>query len=804
MGGLRQLIIAGWITYYFFGDAPVITAAIISSFIYKTFSTLRSIRTARFNHTATLLPDGKVLVAGGVEDFNSLPLNTSVIYDPSGDSGAGTWTEGPNMGTGRTEHTATLLPNGKVLVAGGRRLGGAFVGLLNTTEIYDPSAGTWTASDDMRSFRMNHTATLLPNGKVLVSGGFVGSQNIALDTSEIYDPSAGTWTTSGSMVLPRSFHTATLLPNGKVLVAGGSNDAAVLNTSEIYDPSAGTWTTSGSMVGGARRDHSATLLPNGKVLVVGGGSAGRPGQIVSGALNTSDIYDPSGNSGAGTWGAGPTMNGARFDHTATLLPNGKVLVAGGTTTARLNTSSLYDPDTDSWAAGPTMNSPRSQHTATLLPNGKVLVVGGGSAGSAGLNTSEIYNPDRSNTADSWAAGPTMNGERTQHTATLLPNGKVLVAGGTTNGSAGLNTSSLYDPVADSWAAVANPNNMGARFNHTATLLPNGKVLVAGGTTNGSAGLNTSSLYDPVLDSWAAVANPNNMGARFNHTATLLPNGKVLVAGGTTNGSAGLNTSSLYDPLADSWTVVSDLMNGVRSDHTATLLPNGKVLVAGGFGGGVDLNTSDIYDPSGNSGAGSWTSVDDTMNGVRSDHTATLLPNGKVLVAGGSDDSAALSTSDIYDPSDGSWTVGPTMNGVRSDHKATLLPNGKVLVAGGTTNGSAGLNTSSLYDPVLDSWAAVANPNNMGARFNHTATLLPNGKVLAAGGSAADGGVVNTSSLYDPNVYSVVVFPVFSNGTGTINGTTVTTGVEFEIKDPGLTQTLIFTSATGNVAQLTAS
>jgi hypothetical protein len=148
-------------------------------------------------------------------------------------------------------------------------------------------------------------------------------------------------------------------------------------------------------------------------------------------------------------------------------------------------------------------------------------------------------------------------------------------------------------------------------------------------------------------------------------------------------------------------------------------------------------------------------------------------------------------------------------GARGNHTATLLPNGQVLVAGGRDGFGFGnvLNTSSLYTPAQgndpDSWTAVAN-QNMGARSLHTATLLPNGKVLVAGGYDASGVALNTSSLYDPNVYSVVVFPVFSNGTGTINGTNVTTNVEFEIKDPSLTQTLIVTSITGNVAQLIAT
>jgi WD40 repeat protein len=819
----KDLIVLGGYTYWvyrtFFKTSRSSITPIIASFIYKIFSTVANLdgdgMGARYYHTATLLPNGKVLVAGG-RNFDDGALNTSSLYDFLTDK----WTAVTNQNMGaRDNHTATLLPNGKVLVAGGR---GTFGAALNTSSLYDFLSNTWTTvtnldGDDMGA-RGSHTATLLPNGKVLVAGGTDTNAN-HLNTSSLYDFLTDKWTAVTNQNMgARVGHTATLLPNGKVLVAGGAASAdGAINTSSLYDPSTNEWTPVTDQNMGARTAHTATLLPNGKVLVAGGfGSDGA-------TLNTSSLYDFL----TDKWTAVTNQNmGARADHTATLLPNGKVLVAGGYDSdgVALNTSSLYDFLSNTWTAVTNQDGmgARGNHTATLLPNGKVLVAGGYDAvgvvaDGAVLNTSSLYNPAQGNDPDSWTVVTNQNmGARFDHTATLLPNGKVLVAGGY-GGEAALNTSSLYTPAQGndpgSWTAVTNLD--GARTGHTATLLPNGKVLVAGGFAAADGGvLNTSSLYtsapgnDP--GSWTAVTDQNDMGARYGHTATLLPNGKVLVAGG--RGGAGdtvLNTSSLYDFLTDKWTAVTDQNMGERTGHTATLLPNGKVLVAGGNAGGfaapVDLNTSSLYDPS----TDKWTAVTN-LDGARTGHTATLLPNGKVLVAGG-EAGDVLNTSSLYtsapgnDP--GSWTAVTDQNdmGARYNHTATLLPNGKVLVAGGRFDGGVALNTSSLYDFLTDKWTAVTDQNDMGARYGHTATLLPNGKVLVAGGAGgATAAGLNTSSLYDPNVYSVVVFPVFSNGTGTINGTNVTTNVEFEIKDPSSTQTLIVTGITGNVAELIAT
>lgn len=320
----------------------------------------------------------------------------------------GTWSLTGSPNANRTDHTATLLPDGKVLVAAGHGVGHA----LESSEVYNPATGTWNATSYLNMERQNHSATLLQNGKILVAGHHdMGSFEFA----EVYDPATDTWSYTDSLGWDRGNHTATLLPDGKVLVAGGSSSLAPsLAWAEVYDPASGTWSATSSLTA-ARAAHTATLLPNGKVLVAGGLGSGNS------TLGTAELYDPA----SGTWSATGSLATTRWHHTATLLPDGKVLVAGGYNNmlGPLGTVEVYDPASGTWSATGSLVARRSEHTATLLPNGKVLVVGGYGAGS--LATAEVYNP----ATGTWTPTGSLASYRQQHTATLLLDGKVLVVGG---------------------------------------------------------------------------------------------------------------------------------------------------------------------------------------------------------------------------------------------------------------------------------------------------------------------------------------------------------------------------------------
>jgi N-acetylneuraminic acid mutarotase len=231
------------------------------------FSQTANMVAFRGGHTATLLMNGKVLVVGGADqDPGGTGSASAELYDP----GTGAFTPTGSMAVARFRHTATLLQNGKVLIAGGTPLSSS--NPTSTAEVYDPATGSFIVTGGMTTAREEHTSTLLADGKVLIVGGassVTGSGGLELTaTAEVYDPSTGSFSVLGSMAAARSLQTATLLPSGAVLITGGGDDNS---TAELYDPVTGSFSITGGMETG-RSGHSATLLPNGSVLVVGGGS----------------------------------------------------------------------------------------------------------------------------------------------------------------------------------------------------------------------------------------------------------------------------------------------------------------------------------------------------------------------------------------------------------------------------------------------------------------------------------------------------------------------------------------------------
>jgi hypothetical protein len=321
--------------------------------------------------------------------------------------------------------------------------------------------------------------------------------------------------------------------------------------------------------------------------------------------------------------------------------------------------------------------PRVWHTATLLGNGKVLVSGGVNT-DASITTAELYDPATAKFSQT-VGSPTQ--VRFNATATLLKSGKVLLTGG--NGIGGLLAAAeLYDPATDTFAATTG-SMITARFLHTATLLNDGTVLITGGLdpAGGVSGTPVASaeIYDPAANSFALLSNSMTTGRSF-HTATLLGSGKVLIAGGS-----GIASAELYDPAAKTFTPAGN-MTVARAGHAATLLKDGKVLLSGGADSfeGTSSKSAEVYDP----GTGNFTATN-SMTGFRSVHSATLLNNGQVLIAGGSGffylggQSDSLSSAELFDPAAGNFTATADMTTIRESHTATLLPNGQVLIVGGS-------------------------------------------------------------------------------------------------------------------------
>lgn len=498
-----------------------------------TWADTGELSVARALHDAILLPNGKVLVAGG--EASGGTTTSSELYNPA----TGTWSPTAAMSTRRERHSLTLLPNGKVLAAGGSY----FVNVYATTELYDPVAGTWNAGLPMPVAHAGHTATLLANGRILIVAGFhfSGFDTVALANVESFDPANGNWTAVNPMTTPRKNNTATLLPGGNVLITGGQIDSGNVTTNgaEVFNPTTGSWTNTSPLTLSSST-YTTTLLANGNVLALGGNET-----------NNAQMYDET----TGSWTNVTPIPGGRSGHTATLLADGRVLIAGGGAGTNLPplSGAIFDPKNGSWTNTGPLNQIRFNHTATLLSDGRVLVAGGRFQyvfANNVLTNAEIFDPVSGN----WTNTGPLNIPREIHTATLVSDGRVLVVGGYNDFDEILNSAELYDPSTGLWTLTA-PLNKPREF-HTATLLPNGKVLVAGGASEIRCGTlfcvniftNRAELFDPVNGTWTLTAPLNT--ARGYQTATLLPSGKVLLAGGATNGVLGtaapMAGAELYD------------------------------------------------------------------------------------------------------------------------------------------------------------------------------------------------------------------------------------------------------------------
>lgn len=354
-----------------------------------TWAKTATMRTAREHASATLLQNGQVLVAGGADALGaSNDTATAELFD------AGHWIATGSMNTARDSHTATLLSNGQVLVAGGTQTDPNFNHqIVSTVELYNAATGTWSITGTMKTPRAGQTATLLPDGQVLVTGGQDASGPLA--SAELYNPATGQWTHTGKMSASRVAHTATLLPDGQVLVAGGFGQGfASLSSAELYNPATGAWKLTAGM-NTARYGHAAVLLADGQVLVLDG--IDYSSSIGINNLHSTELYNPA----TGTW----TVNGNTFQSgdsgfSVTLLGTGKILIAGGVVGVYPNQhisngAELYDPSTGASVFTGAMNTPRVDHSATLLANGEVLAAGGESTSQKTtiiLNSTELYTP----------------------------------------------------------------------------------------------------------------------------------------------------------------------------------------------------------------------------------------------------------------------------------------------------------------------------------------------------------------------------------------------------------------------------
>lgn len=359
--------------------------AILSMGYSGSIKRLPDMQFTRYDHTTTVLQDGRILITGGNPD-----IQTSEIYDSSLEK----FISSGNLLTNRRLHTANLLKNGRVIIVGGANLSGA----PTLSEIFLPNSGIFVNGPDFGTQRYAHTATELENGKILVAGGILA--NSSLSSAQIYDPDTNSVTNlSATLQNSRAYHTATRLKNGRVLFIGGSDEAGdtTLNSMEIYDPNTNTFSPVGNLIN-SRKFHTAILMSTGAVLVSGGEANGS-------SVGIHELIDPENFSTISI-----PMETPRSMHSATQLPSGRILLAGGRrfirpgTVTFLNSSEIYDPQLNLSIVGQRISQERSKVMGIVLPNGTTLLTGGlvqSGSTSIGTGISELY----INTPDSSLLGP---------------------------------------------------------------------------------------------------------------------------------------------------------------------------------------------------------------------------------------------------------------------------------------------------------------------------------------------------------------------------------------------------------------
>lgn len=974
----------------------------------------QSMESKRADHTATLLPNGKILMVGGYDvSLDTLTLNSSELFDPSTGQ-----TSGP-FGPVRYTHTATLLNNGQVLIVGGYgndRDPYTHANIyLASAELFDPTTSTFTTVGSMAEARGNHQATLLSDGRVLITGGYhpkAGYTDWRLEyvgTAELFDPATKLFTLVGPMTMARVGHTATLLGDGRVLLAGGNNDKGngdSIEATELFDPATGLFTPASPM-GGGKSWATATLLPSGQVLITGG---------ISFPTFGAEIYDPA--TGLFVPTIGPMTCPYRRGHTATLLTDGKVLVKGGSASFSYNVfeSEIFDPSTGTFesplnlqcvvtdasgnpslparanvfvipptvyqllpvtvTAPDSVSAGQTNCTASVDPqddatyyfwsvDGGTIVDGDGtpnlvfSAGAAGTlqltcmvvapdGTSEsgtasvsVYSinptlplitapdvvtafvpgyiastPDQVFSTYTWSitGGVITDGNGSSHVtftpgpvgilslscivqnssgtasspngrvipilpagapfiqappevkdgstgnlaaivpsqpgstfvwtlkggaissnpfadsiqfnaaavgqarygqcAILLENGSVLIAGG--NDSSYQNTASaeLFNP-ATALTSPGSPSMSLPRASYTATSLPGGKVLMAGGVQlgigNGTA--EPADLFDTASGTFTTTTNTMST-PRVNHVAVALNDHSVLLAGGTyisdwctdcwpPPATMNSKTADMFDPVSSTFTPVVGVMTTERTEFTGSLLNDGRVLLAGGLDSSfTNIGTAETFDPA----TKLFSATMGPLNTPRADHTATTLLNGKVLITGGNSFYSATASAELFDPVAGTFVVtNGSMMSPRARHTATLLPNGKVLLTGGFDDSYGAIASAEVFDPGSATFSPV-NGWMVDARAGHTATLLQDGTVLLAGGLGANGMLVQENEIFDPATGTfggtlllncVVTDPASLNAVKLARRVAVLKGISVTINPS------IWTMAAGETLQLTA-
>jgi len=817
---------------------------------------------ARGGHTATLINkgsnSGKVLICGGQTGTGPTTItNTCEVFTPNTATPAlGTFDAVQPMSSERLGHSASAISEGRVFVAGGTRwdVAAATFTYLPTTEIYDPENGEWQTTSNLTQGRTDHSAVVLNNGTIMIAGGYNRTNKIDspeeywyktyhgmvsnqrpgnkgyLDSAEIFSPSGAKMYVTGEefQVMPYrvSRHSAVLTPDGKHHMYGGYGNipptfflpTLELESGSRLDATAVTITT-------------ATVDPTSIIAFLLKTELVRP---VSGRLVDADLFlsgppdsaSPSitvanasiylGHStatvdgspvGKITTGVGP---GGFKDILSLLNPTGLAvfkptavtsdseLATGGTLTPNPNpilpqsVAAALVPASSNITLQVTIEVPALYNGGTIagvltITNASVenslgfwnATLTGGSGNFSGVASIDPLT-GKGTVTDSVTFGSLAGTIINSTTTSLGAGGTAIVVGGSMVSGLSLSasyTSTLidlsevgysvdtstfmvremifadnvqYSPEKVKWGfgPVLYPV-----FNQSTLLTPAADAVILGGRNceadpDNDCARNGASVF--TAEAGAGIFISQNYskwpetgklaGKRAFHTSTILPNNKTLTCGGS-DGNATLASCELFDMGSRTWKPAG-AMNYPRARHTATLLPNGRVLAAGG-----EINSSthsvkyaEIYYPD----TDKWIMVS-SMVFARSNHTATLLPDGNVLMAGGDTINGYSNTSELFISSSTYWnTVGNLATGGRAEHTATLLKNGNVLITGGTS-GTGAVRTTELYNFASRTWTNTGN-DLVVKRYRHTANLLMDGRVMVSGGTDGDG-PMDTAEIY---------------------------------------------------------
>ena len=569
------------------------------------------------------------------------------------------WVDAGSTSFPRLATTATALGDGRVLVVGG----GFATSPVTDVELH--GAEGWRRGPPAPTARMDHRAVRLVDGRVLVVGGYHDPTADSTSPADVFDPQTDSWATRGFIRPARTGHSATVLDDGRVVVVGGARlgDAGnTLGDVELFDPTTDTW-AEGEPLPLDRRDHTATILPSGRVLVTGGASRGGAHPGGQGAWNDAWLYWPDRDA----WGEMPAMRAPRHRHAAVPLEDGRVLVTGGALMNRdpIADAEIYDWRLHGWVQAPPMQEPRHSHTATLLTDGRVLVQGGFGLADRPLTGAEIFDPASS----TWSPAPESPGPYAR--AQPLADGSILFFGGP--GLEYLTAAELFDPRGGRGppgGRLAQPR----RFFAVSPLADGGALVRGGSGLTDAQPPPPAERFDPRLLRWEPTEPPPT-SPRDVDAAVPLGNGRRLEVVADPGGGRrfawvrGKRRKDLGRVLA------------VQGEWTATPIPGGRALVVGGwFRDGQDVLIAPrawVVDARGG------VTATEPLTEPRTDHVAIALRDGRVLVAGGrTDQRHRLSSAEIYDPDAGSWTPVDPMRSGRISHTGALLPDGRVLVLGG--------------------------------------------------------------------------------------------------------------------------